>query len=156
RTELARLAKDLDEALRYDDEPKAIQRMAELRNMLDQLRYRRGQVLDPPWQRFEELVKDCLQLADSVAQQSGENRKQLAAPIDTQRKYAEQAYEEENQSLYRECWDRIERYAGQLVQLLRHHRPEIDEPPPQRPVHIEAQQAVHQFRARLADVWKRV
>jgi hypothetical protein len=156
RAELARLAKDLDEALRYDDEPKAIQRMAELRELLDQLRYRRGQMLDPPWPRFEELVKDCLQLADTVAQQSGEDRKQLAAPIETQRKYAEQAYEEENQGLYRECWDRIERYAGQLVQLLRHRRPEIDEPPPQRPVHIEAQEAVEQFRARLADVWKRV
>jgi molecular chaperone DnaK len=156
RTEMARLVNDLDEALRYDDEPKAIQRMAELRDLLDQLRYRRGTLLDPPWQRFEMLVKDCLQLADTVALQTGEERQQFTEPIVTQRKYAEQAYEEENQALYRECWDRIERYAGQLVQLLRHRRPEMDEPPPERPVHIEAQEAVHQFRARLADVWKRV
>ena len=155
RTEMARFIKDLDEALRYEDEPKAIQRMAELRDLLDQLQYRRGQMLDPPWQRFEELVQDCLQLAETVACESGGNSRQLIEPIEAQRKYAQQAYEEENQALYRECWDRIERHAGQLVQLLRHHRPEIDDPPPLRPVHIEAHQAVEQFRARLAAVWKR-
>jgi molecular chaperone DnaK len=156
RTEMARLVKDLDEALRYDDEPKAIQRVAELRDLLDQLRYRRGQMLDPPWQRFEELVKDCLQLVDAVAQETGEDRKELAGAIETQRKYAEQAYEEENQALYRECWDRVERHSGQLVQMLRDQRPEIDQPPPMRPVHIEAQKTVEQFRARLAAIWKRV
>jgi hypothetical protein len=156
RSQIARLRQDLDEALRYDDEPKAIQRMAELRDLLDQLRYRRGQMLDPSWPKFEELITDCLHLAGTVAEQTHRDREELAAPIEAQRKYAEQAYEEENQALYRECWDRLERYAGQLVQLLRHNRPQADEPPPLRPVWLEARQAVEQFRTRLADVWKRV
>lgn len=156
RARMTQLQQDLDEALRYDDEPKAIQRMAELRDLFDQLRYRRGQMLDPPWPKFEELHKDCLQLAGTVAEQTRRDRQQLAAPIEAQRKYAEQAYEEENQVLYRECWDRLERYAGQLVQLLRDNQPEPVEPPAPRPVWLEAKQAAEQFRAHLAEVWKRV
>jgi molecular chaperone DnaK len=156
RAQMNRLRQEVDEALRYDDEPKAIQRMAELRDLFDQLRYRRGQMLDPPWPKFEELVADCLHLVATVAEQTHRDREELAAPIEAQRKYAEQAYEEENQALYRECWDRLERYAGQLVQLLRHNRPQADEPPPPRPIWLEARQAVEQFRARLAEVWKRV
>jgi molecular chaperone DnaK len=156
RSQVSRIRQDIDEALRYDDEPKAIQRTAELRDILDQLRYRRGQVLEPPWTRFEEMVEHCLHLAQTVAEQSGRNRPDLEAPIETQRKHAEQAYGEENQASYRDCCDQLERYAGQLVQLLRKHHPEPAGAPPPRPISVEARDAVDQFRTRLAEVWKRV
>jgi molecular chaperone DnaK len=155
RAQVTRLQHDLDEALRYEDEPKAIQRMAELRDVRDQLVYRRGQALDPPWVKFEQLVKDCLDLAGTVAEQIRGDRENLAAPIHAQRKYAEQAYEEENQALYRECWNSLERYAGQLVQLLRDRHPEPQAPMLSRPIWLEARDAVEQFRTHLAEVWKR-
>ena len=50
---MAQLRQELNEALRYDDEPKAIQRMAELRDVLDELESRQGQDLDPPWPHFQ-------------------------------------------------------------------------------------------------------
>jgi hypothetical protein len=156
RSLVSRLHRDLDEALRHDDEPKAIQRMAELRNVRDQLIYRRGQVLDPPWVKFEQLVKDCLDLAAAVAEQMQGNRKELSEPIHVQQQRGEQAYEQENQVLVRDCCMRLERYAGQLVQLLREHHPEPENQQMQRPPWLEAREAAAQFRAQLADVWKRV
>jgi molecular chaperone DnaK len=156
RTLIGRLQRDLDEALRHDDEPKAIQRMAELRDVRDQLIYRRGQVLDPPWVKFEQHVKDCLDLAATVAEQTHSSREELSEPIRAQRQRGEQAYEQENQALVRDCCTNLERYAGQLVQLLRDNRHEPEEPPLRRPAWLEAREAVDQFRARLAEVWKRV
>lgn len=155
RSRVERLKRDLDEALRYDDEPKAIQRMAELRDVLDQLTYRRGQALDPPWARFEQLVKDCLHLAGAAAESSRRDRAELERPIHEQRRYAEQAYEEENQALYRQTWDRLERYAGQLGELLREHAPP-PEPQPWRSPAEEARAAVEYFRGHLAKLWKEV
>jgi molecular chaperone DnaK len=156
RARVSELRKDLDESLRYDDEPKAIQRMAELRDVLDQLTYRRGQSLDPPWTRFEQLVKDCLHLAATTAEAVHGNREELSAPIHAQVKYAQQAYEEENQALYRQCWNQLERYAGQLVQLLRERQPEPEPGPPvERPAWLEAKDGVERFRGYLAEVWKK-
>ena len=51
------LHQDLLESLRYDDEPKAIQRMAELRELLQNLESSQGQMLDPPWPKFTQLVR---------------------------------------------------------------------------------------------------
>jgi molecular chaperone DnaK len=156
RSLVGRLQRDLDEALRHDDEPKAIQRMAELRDVRDQLIYRRGQVLDPPWVKFEQLVKDCLDLAATVAEQTHASREELAEPIHAQRQRGEHAYEQENQALLRDCCACLERYAGHLAQLLRDNRPEPEKPPMRRPLWLEARDVVAEFRARLADVWKRV
>jgi molecular chaperone DnaK len=156
RARISQLRQDLDESLRYDDEPKAIQRMAELRDVLDQLTYRRGQSLDPPWTRFEQLVKDCLHLAATTAEAVHGDRAELSAPIHAQVKYAQQAYEEENQALYRQCWNQLERYAGQLVQLLRERHPEPEPGPPvERPAWLEAKDGVERFRGYLAEVWKK-
>jgi hypothetical protein len=156
RSLVGRLQGDLDEALRHDDEPKSIQRMAELRDVRDQLIYRRGQVLDPPWVKFEQLVKDCLDLAAAVAEQTHANREELSAPIYAQRQRGEQAYEQENQALVRECCTNLERYAGHLVQLMRDKRSEPEELLLRRPAWLDAREAVTQFREHLAAVWKRV
>jgi hypothetical protein len=113
-----RLSEDLREALTYDDEPKAIQRMAELRDLLQQLQVNRTQILDPPWARFAQLVKHCLHRAAEVGDRTGRDRKELFEQVYAQERYAEQAYEEKNQTLYRECFDNLDQLAGYLDRLL--------------------------------------
>ncbi len=149
------LRQDLLEALSYEDEPKAIQRMAELREVLQHLEASRGQVLDPPWPRFAQLVRHCLDLAAEVADRTGRDRDELFEHVHAQERYAEQAHEEHNQPLYRECRENLEKYAGYLNQLLRDALPR----PPVRPLRSpeeEAREEVDRFRGFLTTVWKRV
>jgi molecular chaperone DnaK len=121
--ELARVLDELNEALSYDDEPRAIQRMAELRDLHQQLLTARTQVLDPPWTRFAQLVKHCLIVAGQVADRTGRKREELFEQVYTQERYAEQSYEEKNQTLYRECWDNLVKLSTYLEQLLAGHLP---------------------------------
>jgi molecular chaperone DnaK len=151
----AQLHRDLLEALSYEDEPKAIQRMAELREVLQQLEVRRGLVLDPPWPRFAQLVRRCLELAGEVTERTGRDRQELTEHVHAQERYAEQAYEEHNQGLYRECCDNLAKYAGYLEQLARESLPRLA-PEPQLEPEEEARQAVERFRGFLSAVWKRV
>jgi molecular chaperone DnaK len=148
------LRQDLFEALRYEDEPRAVQRFAELTGLLEQLETSRGQVLDPPWPRFAQLVQHCLEAAAEVADKTGRDRDELCEHVRAQERYAEQAYEEHNQTLYRECWDNLEKYAGYLGQLLRDTLPRP--PRPARPPEEEARAEVERFRAFLSAVWKQV
>jgi molecular chaperone DnaK len=152
RARADRLRDDLLEALRYDDEPKSIQRMAELRDLLQQLETGQGQALDPPWPRFAQIVKDCLDLAVSVAKSSGREREELFEYIHAQERYAEKAYEEHNQALYRECRDNLVKYGGYLDGLLRDALPR----PVSRPPEEEARDGLDRFRAFLGSVWKQV
>jgi molecular chaperone DnaK len=154
RTRAMQIRQDLFEALRYDDEPKAIQRMAELRELLQQLETSRGQMLDPPWPRFAQLVQHCLSLAAEVAEKTGRDPEELCEHIRAQERYAEQAYEEHNQTLYRECNDNLEKYAGYLTQLLGDTLPRP--PRPSRPPEEEARAEIDRFRAYLSTVWKQV
>ena len=119
RTRAAQVRDDLLEALSYDDEPRAIQRMAELRDLLLQAELARSQMLDPPWPRFAQLVRHCLDLAAEVSSSTGRDREDLFQHVHAQDRYAEQAYEDHNQALYRECWENLSKYAGYLAQLLR-------------------------------------
>jgi molecular chaperone DnaK len=155
RTRLAQLRQDLLEALRYEDEPRAIQRMAELRDLLQQLEEGRGQALDPPWPRFAQLVRHCLDLAAEVADKTGRDRDELFEHVHAQERYAEQAHEEHNQALYRECNENLEKYAGYLTQLLRDNLPRSPSRP-SRPPEEEARTEVERFRAFLSSVWKQV
>jgi molecular chaperone DnaK len=154
RAKAQQIRQDLFEALRYDDEPKAIQRMAELRELLQQLETSRGQMLDPPWPRFAQLVEHCLSVAAEVADKTGRDREELSEHIHAQKRYAEQAYEEHNQLLYRECADNLEKYAGYLHQLLNDALPRP--PRSSRLPEEEARAQLDRFRAYLSAVWKQV
>jgi molecular chaperone DnaK len=147
------LHQDLLESLRYDDEPKAIQRMAELRELLQNLESSQGQMLDPPWPKFNQLVRRCLELAGRVAAGTGRNEEELVEYINAQERYAEQAYEEHNAALYRECRENLEKYGGYLDQLLRDTLPRPLKRPT-RPPEVEAKEEVENFRGFLAGVWK--
>jgi molecular chaperone DnaK len=147
------LHQDLLETLRYDDEPKAIQRMAELRELLQNLESSQGQMLEPPWLKFMQLVHKCLELAGRVAAATGRSEDELVEYINAQERYAEQAYEEQNAALYRECRENLEKYGGYLDQLLRDTLPR---PLPSRPPEEEAKDEVDHFRGYLANVWKQV
>jgi hypothetical protein len=149
------LHQDILEALRYDDEPKAIQRMAELRELLQNLESSQGQMLDPPWPKFTQLVRKCLELAGRVAAGTGRNEEELVEYINAQERYAEQAYEEHNAALYRECRENLEKYGGYLDQLLRDTLPR-PMTRPARPPEDEAKDEVERFRGYLANVWKQV
>jgi molecular chaperone DnaK len=149
------LHQDLLEALRYEDEPRAIQRFAELKELCQQLESNRDSMLDPPWPRFEQLVRQCLELADDVADRTGRDREELFEHVRTQEQYAEQAYEEENQPLYRECRENLEKYAGYLTQLLQDSLPRPAARPDLSPEE-EARTLVERFRAFLSAVWKEV
>jgi molecular chaperone DnaK len=153
---MQQLLQDLHEALRYEDEPKAIQRLAELRELLEQMEANRGQVLDPPWPRFGQLVKSCLHLAADMAEATQwRDRDDLFAYIHAQERYAEQAFEERNQTLYRECWDNLTRYAGYLDQLRRDALPRPEVAPTRSPEE-EAREGLEHFRGSLSAVWKQV
>jgi molecular chaperone DnaK len=149
---------DLLEALGYDDEAKAIARMAELRDLLGQAERARTQVMDPPWSRFAALVRQCQDLAGRVSEETGRDRSELVQHIEAQERYAEQAHEEFNPTLYRECWENLSRYAEYLEQLLDNalpqHRPTGPKKKPRRPPEEEAREAVDHFRKRLSVVWK--
>jgi molecular chaperone DnaK len=149
------LQQDLNEALHYDDEPKAIQRMAELRDLLQQLETSRGQMLEPPWPRFAQQVRSCLDLAAEVADTTRRQREELFEYVHAQERYAQQAYEEHNQGLYRECCDNLQKYAVYLRTLLEDALPR---PPagPTLPPEEEARQNVERFRSYLSTVWKKV
>ncbi len=155
RARAQQLGKDLQEALRYDDEPKAIQRMAELRELLQQLETSKDQMLDPPWVRFAQLVRHCLDLAAQVADTTGRDRQELFEHVHAQERYAEQAYEEHNQPLYRECRENLEKYAGYLEQLLRDALPRPFSAPT-LPPEEEAKGDLDRFRNHLSAVWKQV
>ena len=129
--------------------------MAELRDLQQQLELSKGQMLDPPWPRFAQLVRHCLDLAAEVAEATGRDRQELFEHVHAQERYGEQAYEEHNQPLYRECRENLEKYAGYLEQLLRDTLPR---PPavPTRPPEEEAKLDLDRFRAYLAAVWKNV
>jgi molecular chaperone DnaK len=155
KARLAQLLQDLREALRYEDEPKAIQRMAELRDLLAELHARRGQALEPPWSRFTQLLRHCLDLAARVADATGRGREELFEHIYAQERYAEQAYEEQNLPLYRECFENLGKYAGYLDQILNDALPRPDRGP-SLSADEEARHALEQFRGYLAEVWKKV
>jgi molecular chaperone DnaK len=155
RSRANRIRDDLLEALRYNDEPRAIQRMAELRDLVQQLEAGRSAVLDPPWPRFAQLVRHCLDLAAKMADETGHDREELFAHVHAQERYAEQAYQEQNQRLYRECCENLGKYAAYLDELLRDAHPATP-PAPARPPEEAARDEVEQFRAFLSAVWKRV
>src|SRR5262249_5899166 len=131
RSRAQRLQQDLHEALNFDDEPKAIQRMAELRELLQNLEASQGQQLEPPWPKFAQLVRYCLDLAPRVAEATGRDRQELFEHVHAQERYAEQAFEEHNQALYRECGANLRKYSDYLEGLLREDlpRPPVAEPP---------------------------
>jgi molecular chaperone DnaK len=151
KAEVGRLLQDLNEALGYEDEPKAIQRMAELRDLLQQLETNRSHVLDPPWPRFAQMVKHCLHLAADVAQRTGRAREELFEQVYAQERYAERAYEEKNQPLYRECFENLHRYAGYLDQVQRDALPRSFRGPAPSPEQ-EATEGIDYLQACLAAV----
>jgi hypothetical protein len=145
------LLQDLHEALAYDDEPKAIQRMAELGDLLHQLQVQRSQILDPPWPRFAQLVKQCLHQAAAVADRTGRVREELFEQVYAQERYAEQAYEEKNQTLYHECFENLGQFAGYLDRLLNNALPHNRRPAPPEPEE-EAREEMERFQGCLAAV----
>jgi hypothetical protein len=155
RTRVTQLRQDLQEALRCEDAPKAIQRMAELRDIHEQLVAKRGQSLDPPWTWFAQLVQDCLHLAAKAAETAGKDRAELFAQIHEYERYAEQAHGERNPALYQHCWDNLNRLAGHLEQLLRDAPPQAEQGPPRRP-EDHAREELDHFRRYLSEVWKNV
>jgi molecular chaperone DnaK len=155
RSRLAQLHLELNEALRYDDEPKAIQRMAELREVLDDLEARQGQELDPPWSHFQDLVSEVHNVAAAVAEATRRDREELSAPIHEQERFAQQAHDERNQALYRTSWENLQKYLFQLGDLL----PQAGAGEPRSPARSadeEARLLLERFRSYLAAVWKRV
>jgi hypothetical protein len=68
---------------------------------------------------------------------------------------AEQAFEDHNQVLYRECWDNLGKYAGYLTQLLQDSLPRPAAQPARSPEE-ETRAEVEHFRGLLSSVWKQV
>jgi molecular chaperone DnaK len=156
----AQLEKDLLEALHYDDDPKAVQRLSELQDLRSRLESGEGigYSLHPPFSEFTRLVRACLDRAAEVADQLGRSpaeRQELFAYIHAQERYAEQAYEELNQTLYRECHDNLVRY-GTYLEQLRDNLPGVSRSAPVLPPEEEARLRVDQFRSYLTRVWKKV
>jgi hypothetical protein len=158
RARLTQLVNDLNEALFYEDDPKAIQRMAELHDLRDQLEAERGQLLEPPWTRFAQFVQYCRTLAAEVARATGRSRDELLDYIRAQERYAERAYQDKNQALYRECWQNLDRYANSLQDLRRAAAPDPLDPAPSDAERAaeDAKGAVEHLRNYLAAVWKEV
>jgi hypothetical protein len=114
----------------------------------------RSPMLDPRWPRFARLVERCLSLAAEVADKTGRDSVELCDHIHAQERYAEQAYEDRNQTLYHECKENLEQYQGYLAQLLSETLPRPSRP--MRPPEEEARCEIDRFRAYLSAVWKQV
>jgi molecular chaperone DnaK len=155
RSRAERIVADLLEALRYDDEPKAVVRMAELRDLVQQAEAAGRQALDPPWTQFRLLVRSCIDRAAEVADRTGRDQEELFEHVRAQERYAEQAHSDTNQTLYRECWENLERYLGYLDSL---SRDTLAAPAwrPTLPPEEEARGEVERFRTYLAAVWRLV
>jgi hypothetical protein len=110
--------------------------------------------LDPPWPRFAQLARRCLDLAVEAAKATGRAREELFEHVHAQERYAEQAFAEQNQTLYQECRENLEKYAGYLDQLLRDAQPRPVALP--LPPEEAAKDSVERFRNHLASVWKQV
>lgn len=156
KARLTQLLSDLYEARFYDDAPKAIQRMAELRDLEQQLEVERNQQLDPPWPRFAQLVHWCRELTGEVARITGKDRNELLEYVRTQERLAERAFQERNQPLYRESCGNLQRYANSLEDTRRAALPMDDRPSEQEEKEEEARREVERFRNYLAAVWKQV
>jgi hypothetical protein len=115
----------------------------------------RGSFLDPPWPRFVQLVRQCLDLVAEVSDRTGRDREELFQHVHAQDRYAEQAFAEHNQALYRECWDNLANYAGYLTRLLQESLPRPTALP-FRPPEAEARAQIEHFRELLSSVWKQV
>ncbi len=115
---------------------------------------RRSQALDPPWPRFAQLARRCLDLAVEAAKTTGRSVEELFEHVHAQQRYAEKAFEEQNQTLYQECRENLEKYAGYLDHLRRDAlpRPRMLQNPPE----VEAKESVERFRTDLATVWRQV
>lgn len=114
----------------------------------------RSSIPDPPWPRFAQLVERCLSLAAEVADKTGRNPDELCEHIHIQERYAEQAHEERDQTLYHECNDNLEKYRSYLMQLLGDTLPRP--PRARRPPEEEARTEIERFRSYLSAVWKQV
>ncbi|MBY0228533.1 MAG: Hsp70 family protein [Gemmataceae bacterium] len=145
---------ELMEALGYDDEARAIQRMSELKGLVAQAERIKSAALEPPWTRFAGLVRHAMDLAADVADKSSRDREELFGHIRAQERYAEQAHDEANQALYKECWDNLSRYAAYLEQLLHDALPRPNVPPRKRDPEREAREEVDRFKQMLSNVWK--
>ncbi len=117
REQLTRLLGELDAALQRHDESAALEHAAALRELRQVVLGARSQVLEPPWQRFAQLVRQCLIQAGNVAERTGRSREELFEQVYAQERYAEQAYAEKNQTLYRECFENLSKFAAYLDQL---------------------------------------
>jgi hypothetical protein len=115
----------------------------------------RCQVLEPPWPRMVHLVRHCLDLAAKVADATGRPRQELFEHVYAQERYGEQAHGENNQPLYRECFDNLGKYAGYLEQLLEDALPRPPRPPSRPPEEV-ARSELERFRSTLAEVWKKI
>jgi hypothetical protein len=89
-----------------------------------------------------------------VADRTGRYPEELCEHIRAQQRYAVQAHEDHNQTLYRECTDNLEKYAGYLMELLRDTLPRP--PRPSLPSEEETRAELEPFRAYLSLVWKQV
>lgn len=156
RARMEQIIKSLHEAMFYEDEPQAIQRMSELRALRQQLEEdKERQVLDPPWPKFTQLIHDALDLAEEVAQQSERNLQPLVEPIHAHRYHAEKAAKEKDQRLYSECWHSLSRYYSSLEDLLQASLPSEDESEFRDP-ELEAREELERFRHYLSALWKQV
>jgi hypothetical protein len=86
-----------------------------------------------------------------VADRTGRVREELFEQVYAQERYAEQAYEDKNQTLYRECFENLGQFAGYLDRLLNDALPRPHRPAPQEP-EDEARDEVERFQAYLAAV----
>jgi hypothetical protein len=129
--------------------------MAELRDLCQQLQIKRTEILDPPWPRFAQLVKHCLYQAGTVAQRTGRAREELFEQVYAQERYAEQAFEEKNQTLYQECFDNLSKLAGYLERLLHDTLPRFRRDPGLTPEE-EARHENQCFQDFLATVAEKV
>src|SRR5207247_2247069 len=102
-----------------------------------------------------ELVAEALTLAAVVAEATGREREALSAHVHEQERFAQQAHDERNQTLYHTCWENLQKYLFHLGGL-------VPAPPgtgrscEPRPAEEEARALLERFRSYLAAVWKRV
>jgi molecular chaperone DnaK len=157
RARLTQVVAELNEARFYEDEPKAIQRMAELQELLQEVEAEKARQLQPPWHQFAHLAETCRAQAAEAARVTGRGRGEMLDYVRAQERHAERAFQERNQPLYREAWGNLERYLYTLQDLVRAATPPEEEEWHEEPDETPEDQAraeVERFRNFLSHVWK--
>jgi len=103
-----RLDRAVDDGFRSSDGPQLMSKMGEYRDVVEEMKVKASETLEPPLEEVEELARASIKLADLAAQKLPEfNREESRQNVQSQLARARAAYSSKEQAAYSDCYDRL-------------------------------------------------